>query len=297
MTWSLRCLLGDRRVGTEAAGRYLGDRNSQNRAFVDRVAEAKKASGDRDMAEKGAAAVDRALSIVAALGDARRALTLSETAAATRLYKSTALRLLASLIRAGFVAQDGDGRYRLGSSIYRLASAYEHSAALADEVRPALQRIVAETGESAGFFTREGNERLCIVGVDSPNPLRHHIEVGVPRPLHLGAAGRVLTMFEKGAGEAKPRDFTALPLVVLGTDVPDIASIAVPLFGLSGRTLGAISVSGPLSRFDRSSIANIKLVLQDVANTMTDRLGGGSDVFKWPRKRSQRKTYRRSGSF
>ena len=48
------------------------------------------------MAKKGAAAVDRALSIVTALGDARRALTLTETASATGLYKSTALRLLAS---------------------------------------------------------------------------------------------------------------------------------------------------------------------------------------------------------
>jgi DNA-binding IclR family transcriptional regulator len=240
------------------------------------------------MAEKGAAAVDRALSIVSALGDARRALTLSETAAATRLYKSTALRLLASLVRAGFVAQDADGRYRLGSSIYRLAIAYEHSAALADEVRPALQRIVDETGESAGFFTREGNERLCIVRVDSPNPLRHHIEVGVPRPLHLGAAGRVLTLFDKGAGGAKPRDFATLPLAVLGTDVPDLAAIAVPLFGLSGKTLGAVSVSGPVSRFDRSSVVRIKRLLQDVASTLTDRLGGDSDVFRW-RGRSQTK--------
>lgn len=242
------------------------------------------------MAAKGTAAVDRALSIVSALGDARRSLTLSETAAATRLYKSTALRLLASLVRAGFVAQDGDGRYRLGSSIYRLAIAYEHSAALADEVRPALQRIVDETGESAGLFVREGNERICIVRVDSPNPLRHHIEVGVPRPLQLGAAGRVLTLFEKGAGGAEPRDFAALPLVVLGTDVPDIASVAVPLFGLGGRTLGAVSVSGPVSRFDRSQLASIKSLLRDVANTLTNRLGGDANAYRWPSGRSQQKS-------
>jgi hypothetical protein len=46
-----------------------------------------------------------------------------------------------------------------------------------------------------------------------------------------------------------------------------------PLFELSGKTLGAISVSSPLSRFDCSSIAKIKLLLQDVANTLTERLG------------------------
>jgi len=232
------------------------------------------------MAKKGAAAVDRALSIVTALGDARRALTLTETASATGLYKSTALRLLASLARAGFVVQDVDGRYRLGSAIYRLASAYEHSAALEGEVAPALQRITKETGESVGFFVREGNKRRCLVRVESPQPLRHHIEVGVPRPLDLGASGRVLRQFANGAALASPRELAALPIVVLGDDIPDLASMAVPIFGLGGKTLGALSVSGPVSRFDRPKMAKIKLLLREIAISLTDRLGGDSDVFR-----------------
>jgi DNA-binding IclR family transcriptional regulator len=232
------------------------------------------------MAKKGAAAVDRALSIVTALGDARRALTLTETASATGLYKSTALRLLASLVRAGFVDQDVDGRYRLGSAIYRLASAYEHSAALAGEVAPVLQRITKETGESVGFFVREGNKRRCLARIESPHPVRHHIEVGVPRPLDLGASGRVLRQFANGAALASPRELAALPIVVLGDDIPDLASMAVPIFGLGGKTLGALSVSGPVSRFDRPKMAKIKLLLREIAISLTERLGGDSDVFR-----------------
>jgi DNA-binding IclR family transcriptional regulator len=242
------------------------------------------------MAEKGAAAVDRALSIVNALGDARRALTLSETAAATGLYKSTTLRLLASLKRAGFVAQDDDGRYRLGSTIYRLAGACERTAAVEDAVAPVLKRIVDETGESVGFFVQEGDKRFCLLRVDSPRPLRHHIEVGVARPLDLGASGRVLKLFENGATQAKPRDLAALPIVVLGDDIPDLAAMAVPIFGLGGRTLGAISVSGPLSRFDRRLVAKVKPLLRDIAIALTDRLGGDSDLFGWRRTRSQGET-------
>jgi len=235
------------------------------------------------MTEKGVAAVDRALSIMGALGDARTALTLSEIAAATGLYKSTALRLLASLARARFVARDGDARYRLGSTIYLLADAHEISVALKDAVASALQRVVDETGESAGFFVREGNERLCLLRVDSPQPLRHHITVGVARPLALGAAGRVLKLFENGAEQAKPPDFAALPIVVLGDDVPDLAAIATPIFGIGGKTLGAISVSGPLSRFDRRLIAKVKPLLREIAITLTDRLGGNSARFGWRR--------------
>jgi DNA-binding IclR family transcriptional regulator len=108
--------------------------------------------------------------------------------------------------------------------------------------------------------------------------LRHHIEVGVARPLSLGASGRVLTLFENGALQAKPRDFAALPAVVLD-QVPDLGTIAVPIFGFGGRTLGAISVSGPLSRFDRNRVAKVKPLLREIAITLTDRLGGDSDVF------------------
>jgi DNA-binding IclR family transcriptional regulator len=246
------------------------------------------------MTEKGVAAVDRALSVVSALGDARRGLTLSETASATGLYKSTTLRLLASLVRAGFVVQDRDGRYRLGSTIYRLAGTYEHRAALEDEVAPLLQRIVDQTGESAGFFVREGDKRFCLLRADSTQALRHNIEVGISRPLALGASGRVLKLFENGAAQAKPREFAALPIVVLGDDVPDLAAMAVPIFGMGGRTLGALSVSGPLSRFDRSLIAKVTLLLRDVAMTLTDRLGGNSDLFRWRRTQPRKET--RTGS-
>jgi DNA-binding IclR family transcriptional regulator len=228
--------------------------------------------------EKGVAAVDRALSIVTAIGDARRPLTLSETATATGLYKSTALRLLASLESARFITRDRDGRYRLGSTIFRLAGTLGHSAALATDIVSALQRIADETGESAGYFVREGTERLCLLRVDSPSPLRHHIAVGVLRPLS-GASGRVLKLFENGAAEASRRDIAALPVVVLGEDLPDLAAIAMPIFGPNGATLGAISVSGPLSRFDRRLIAKLKRLLHESAVTLTDRLGGDSTLF------------------
>jgi DNA-binding IclR family transcriptional regulator len=237
--------------------------------------------------KKGVAAVDRALGILVALGDARRALTLSETAVATKFYKSTTLRLLVSLERAGFVVRDQDGRYRLGSTVYQLADAYEHITSIEDAVAPVLRRIVDETGESVGFFVRQGDQRFCLLRADSPHPLRHNIVVGVPRPLSLGAAGRALKLFEKGAAQTPPHHFAAIPVVVLG-ELPDLGTIAVPIFGSGGKTLGAISVSGPLSRFDRRRIAKTRSLLRDIAITLTDRLGGNGKVFGGPRANSQK---------
>ena len=58
---------------------------------------------DENAAPGGVAAVDRALSVLSAFQDGDAALSLAELAERTRLYKSTVLRLLASLEHgAGF---------------------------------------------------------------------------------------------------------------------------------------------------------------------------------------------------
>ncbi len=50
---------------------------------------------------------------------------------------------------------------------------------------------------------------------------------------------------------------------------------------------GAISVSGPLSRFDRCLVAKVRLLLREIAITLTDRLGGDSDLYGWHRTQPQ----------
>src|SRR5260221_10973630 len=62
----------------------------------------------------GVAAVDRALMLLAAFRAGDRALPLAELAERTALVKSTALRLLASLIHLGLVQPLRAGRYPPG---------------------------------------------------------------------------------------------------------------------------------------------------------------------------------------
>jgi hypothetical protein len=62
---------------------------------------------DENAAPGGVAAVDRALSVLGAFQDGDAALSLAELAERTRLYKSTVLRLLASLEHGGWVPAPG----------------------------------------------------------------------------------------------------------------------------------------------------------------------------------------------
>src|SRR5690348_15364026 len=103
---------------------------------------------DEQAAPGGAAAVDRAVSLLAAFRQGDTALALTELAERTRLHKSTALRLLASLEHGRLVRRTDEGRWSLGPELARLAGLYAASFSLQDLVLPAMQKLVARTQES-----------------------------------------------------------------------------------------------------------------------------------------------------
>lgn len=81
-------------------------------------------------AQTGVAAVDRALLILSAFREDDAPVSLALLARRTSLYKSTILRLLQSLIRAGYVARLPDGNYVVGAEPLRLAKIYQTAAVL-----------------------------------------------------------------------------------------------------------------------------------------------------------------------
>ncbi len=147
------------------------------------------------MKEQRVEAVERALSIMEAFGEERRTLTLAGLAEETGLYKSTILRLSASLERFGYLTRDEAGLYRLGPSVWRLGSIYRRSFDLGEQIRPELRALVEATGETASFYVREASERVCLYRENSRQPIRHHLDEGARLPLDRGAAAHILRAY------------------------------------------------------------------------------------------------------
>lgn len=216
---------------------------------------------DTEAAPGGAAAVDRALSLLAAFQPGDAALSLAELAARTQLYKSTALRLLASLEHAGLLARAEDGRYALGSEVARLHAIYTASFSLDRVVLPVLKQLVARTGESAAYHVLQGQpphlNRLCLFRVDSPHPVRDHIRAGDVLPADRGTGARVLLAFEperlKQAG-ARERKLCAQIrergyFAAVGDRLPEVAGISAPVFHGDGRIAAALTLTMPAHRY------------------------------------------------
>lgn len=230
------------------------------------------ALADEHAAEGGVATLDRALSLLATFTSAQPRPTLAELASATRIHKSTVLRMLASLMHANLVTRQSDGRYALGAEVERLHRVRAGSVTLESLVMPVLQELATETGESASYYVRQGEQRLCLFRVDSSRPVRDHLQEGALLPLDRGAGGRVLLAFSGARGTnfaAIRRDGVA---VMSGDRDPEVAGVAAPVFDSDGALAGAITLSMPAQRLQPSLAGPVVAA----AARLTRQLGGAT---------------------
>ena len=222
---------------------------------------------DSHAAPGGAAAVDRALTLLSAFRSGDQALSLSELAERTRLYKSTVLRLLASLEHARLLQKLDDGRYALGAEVARLHSVYQAAFSLDRVVLPVLRQLVAATGESAAYHVRQGQGdqavRLCRYRVDSPHPIRDHIQAGDVLPLESGTGGRVLTAFDPDSKLiAQDRALYARIraqgyYTAVGDRLAEVAGISAPVFDSAGAIAAAVTLTMPAHRYDERYVVHV----------------------------------------
>jgi DNA-binding IclR family transcriptional regulator len=205
--------------------------------------------------EQRVESVERALTLLNAFEPGTRGMTLAALSTKTQLYKSTILRLIASLERFGYVTRADDGTYRLGPAVWTLAQAYNQSFGLEEAIRPRLRALVEATGETAAFFVRSGQQRVCLYRENSRRPIRHHLDEGVLLPLDLGASGRVLLAFTGTEGEPYETIRKDRVYVSQGERDPDVAAVAVPVVGRAGQFLGALAVSALRSRLTDDKVA------------------------------------------
>jgi DNA-binding IclR family transcriptional regulator len=246
------------------------DVNMPRKAVMPSVSEANAAPG-------GTAAVDRALTLLSAFRAGDTALSLTELSERCLLYKSTALRLISSLEHARYLERLQDGRYVLGSEVARLHTIHSASFSLDRVVVPVLERLVAQTGESAAYHVAQGQGpdavRLCVYRVDSPHPIRDHIKAGDVLPLTRGSGGRILCAFDPQRAKAgtaterrvyaqiRERGFHA----AVGDRLAEVAGISAPVFHADGKLAAAVTLTMPSHRYKESFAKSVLQAARDLS--------------------------------
>jgi DNA-binding IclR family transcriptional regulator len=238
--------------------------------------------------QEGVDAVERALSILGCFDAKADALTLTQLAQGAGLYKSTVLRLCASLIRKGFLDRLDDGQYVLGPELRRLGSVARSSFNLDEIFRPILRELAETTGETAAFFIRSGAERVCLFRENSAHALRLHLTEGGRMPLAPGAPAIIFQAYDEGLDSEKAAAVKRRRLAMSkGERDPGLAGIAVPILNGERRLLGVLNVSTIITRFNVKHQAMTQRVLLDCAQRVEAKVCdvGASDIAEFVRHR------------
>jgi DNA-binding IclR family transcriptional regulator len=137
----------------------------------------------------GLQSVTRFASVLRALAGNPHGLTLSELSETVELPRSTLHRLLRALEHERLVAR-APRRWGPGTLLTRLGS--ETNRTLRDELRPVMQRLSADTGETVDLAVLDGRGVRFIEQIPGPHRLRAVSSVGDVFPLHCTANGKAL---------------------------------------------------------------------------------------------------------
>jgi len=241
--------------------------------------------------------VTRALQILAAFDDEHAICSLTELLERAHLPKTTALRLIQSLLRNGFLFRRGDGRFCLGPALIRLARAVDVAWRLPLAADATMESVRSRTRETVNLYLLEGMSRVCVAQKQGPQHIRFVIPVGVRLPLWAGAARKLLLahgdrdFFESVLrASGKEEDFSAGLAVELGQireqgyavsrDERErgASSVAAPILDRRGGVTAALSVSGPTSRFTDDRVADFAAVLTEAVQQMAAALTGSSEA-------------------
>ncbi|WP_342066655.1 IclR family transcriptional regulator [Achromobacter kerstersii] len=224
--------------------------------------------------EEGVIAVRRAMRILEAFGVEDSHLTLAELSRRTGCHRSTVLRLARTLAMDDYLAQRADGTWRLARAAGWLGACYQATFNVQEVVQPVLRELSASTGESATFYVREGNQRICMARVEGPKSIRHHVRVGASLPLTLGSPGRVLLAFSGEAGEPYESVRRAGYMMSLGERDAEVSSLSAPVYGMNWTLLGAMCISGPISRLTEQVLLGHKDAILAAASRLSRSMMG-----------------------
>ena len=222
-----------------------------------------------------------------------------EIAQVLGVHKSTASRLLATMESRGYVDRNAQtGKYSLGIRLVALSRAKLDQIDLRGHARHFLEELVSRTGETAHLAILDNGAIVYVDKVDTPQTLMMRSQIGYRIAAHCTALGKAIlaelpdAILESVLDKQSFYRFTPNTItdpVALkehlnrvretGFALDDeeheegIRCVAAPVKDVSGRTIAAISVSGPTMRISRQRAEEMGRVVQGAARRLSESLG------------------------
>jgi IclR family KDG regulon transcriptional repressor len=250
-----------------------------------------------DRQRVGVQSLGRAFAILEEVARHREGIGLADLSKLVGLHNSTTFHLAKTMVSLGYIRQEKDSkRYRVGRPLFALAASALDEIEMVNVATPVLEDLSRETGESSHFAVRMGDSVVVIARTSGPGAFQLTDRVGVVRPAHCTALGKVilaglrpdqLERFLERVDMKPSTDKSITNVAQLLREIaevrktgiayddgefnPEVRCVAVPVKDFTGQVVGALGISGPIWRMSNQALHSRAKVVQAAA----DRLSAG----------------------
>jgi DNA-binding IclR family transcriptional regulator len=252
----------------------------------------------RDAPETSAVlSAGKALAIVEVLLQAPGPLSAREIGARCDINRTTAHRLLNTLIHHGWAERHADGGYRLSVKFLALAHVSTQVRSFLDEIRPALARLSQLSRETVHVGVLDGFD---IVHVDKIESLEHvgvSSRIGARGVAHCTSLGKALLAASQdefvaayiAQAQQRMKPYRVESVESIWADIArtrergyslddeedsiGVRCLGAAVRGAGGQPLFAISLTGPSPRFTRAVCDQLAPTLVAVTGQLSRRFG------------------------
>jgi IclR family acetate operon transcriptional repressor len=248
--------------------------------------------------------LDKAIDLLEHLHDAGGPRGITEVANSLHIPKSSAHRLLKTLVRRGFAEQLASGRYCTGPALIALGLAARDRDPIVALARPVLEREAEVLGETVFLTAPRGREIVVLDKAEGRGFLRAAPTVGQRVPIAATAVGRLAMAFDAARfplSAHPPIAFTAVTQLALeavgyeierarrdgfainrGEWIEGLSVVAAPIFSAAEPPLmaGAIAVAAPTSRLDALGPLAVAQRAAAAGQLISQRLAGRDPAWR-----------------
>lgn len=245
------------------------------------------------------AAVDKALAILNLFSEQQIELGITEMAQLTGLHKSTLAGLVYTLERNGYLYQNVESRkYRLGLRLAERAAVALNQYQVVAAAQKHMETLLNKRNESVNFGVREGAEVVYLAHLTSNQQLNVRVKIGKRGHLHTTALGKAILSVTPETVRRQIIDTLTLEPMTPHT-ITTVAGlmddlnrgaargysidneenelggrcVAAPIFDWTGRVIGAISLSAPITRFPVERVQEFGNDIIETANAISAEMG------------------------
>jgi DNA-binding IclR family transcriptional regulator len=242
--------------------------------------------------------ISKVLQIFELLHNSSAALSLKSICDDTGINKSTAHRFLRHLEREGYLLRTDAGAYLIGPKLTQMSACATRSATLQTVARPILADLWRSTQETVNLGVLDQGTLLYIDVMESPHEFRLVSRIGTRRSIHVAALGKVMAAFLpaseyervlNGIVFQRVTPKTIPNMVQLRAELEKIRRkgyavdneeallgcrcVSAPILNSDKVAIGALSVSGPVTRMSLPQVTPLAQVVKAAAHAVSAAMG------------------------